>query len=431
LSEKIFQEGIEYLHERLSKLPDKRTGKNKHIKIRDIGLSAFAVFFTQSSSFLEHQKLLNKRTGKSNAGSLFKIDDIPSDNHIRDILDEVPPSAVFPIYDYLLSRASKNKELMSYKHLDNKMLLALDGVHYFSSKKIHCDKCNQKHHRDGTITYIHSMVSATLVHPNKKQVLPLPPEFIEPQDGHEKQDCEINAAKRWMLIHGKKYAQLGIIVLGDDIYCHQPFCESVTEEGFDFIFVCKPQSHKTLYEDINGLSQIGAIKTKEMKRNRETWSCRYINQLEIKDAKKALKINWCELTVFDKGNKVIYHNTFVTNKVITEQNIFEIVEAGRTRWKTENELNNTLKNHGYYLEHNFGHGKNHLASFLVTLMLLSFLFHSLLHLLDNRYRAIRNYFSRKMFFQQLRTLLFYMYFVTWDTLMEFMVNAGEFELDSS
>ena len=428
---KIFQEGIKYLHERLSQLTDKRVGENQFIKMRDIGLSAFAVFFTQSSSFLEHQKLLKKRAGKSNSKSLFKIDHIPSDNHIREILDEVPPSEVFPIYDYLLARASKNKELSTYRHLDNQLLLALDGVHYFSSKKIQCSKCSQKHHKDGTTTYMHSMVGATLVHPNKKRVLPLPPEFIEPQDGHAKQDCEVTAAKRWLMIHGNKYSKLGVIILGDDIYCHKPFCEAVVKAGCDFIFVCKPESHRALYQDLEGLSKIAAIKTAEAKRDKATWRCRYINQVEIKDEKDTFKINWCEITILNNRQEVTYYNTFATNKIITDKNVFNIVEAGRARWKIENEHNNTLKNQGYYLEHNFGHGKKHLASFLVTLMLLSFLFHSLLYLLDKRYRAIRNYWSRKMFFQQLRTLLFYMYYATWDALMECMVNAGEFELDSS
>lgn len=127
----------------------------------------------------------------------------------------------------------------------------------------------------------------------------------------------------------------------------------------------------------------------------------------------------------------MYRNTFITNILITEKNIFEIVEAGRARWKTENELNNSLKNHGYFLEHNYGHGKNHLSSLLTTMILLSFLFHTLLFLTDKRYRTIRNCWSRKFFFQQLRTLLLYMYFATWNALMEWMVNAGDYDIDSS
>jgi hypothetical protein len=266
----------------------------------------------------------------------------------------------------MLGKADEAEVLSKYRWLNEKLLLALDGVHYFSSQKIHCEKCNKKQQKDGCITYNHSMVSATLVHPNKGQVLPLPPEFIEPQDGEAKQDCELKAAKRWLTMHGKKYADMNIVILGDDLYSRQPFCESAINTGYDFIFVCKPDSHKALYENLEGLKKLEAIETRIIKRNKESWCCRYINQVAMKDGDDALDVNWCELRVLNREGKQIYYNTFITNQQITRQNVLDIVIAGRTRWKTENELNNTLKNHGYFLEHNYGHGKKHLAELLVN-----------------------------------------------------------------
>ncbi len=80
--------------------------------------------------------------------------------------------------------------------------------------------------------------------------------------------------------------------------------------------------------------------------------------------------------------KVVYKTSFATNHRISDNTVAEIVVAGRTRWKVENENHNTLKTKGYNLEHNFGHGKQHLASWLATLNILSLLFHSLLELLN-------------------------------------------------
>ncbi|MFM6875407.1 MAG: ISNCY family transposase, partial [Microcystis panniformis] len=91
----------------------------------------------------------------------------------------------------------------------------------------------------------------------------------------------------------------------------------------------------------------------------------------------SLEVNWCEVTVInEKTQKTIYQNNWITNHKITENNVEEIVKAGRSRWKVENEGNNVLKNHGYNLEHNFGHGQNHLCEFLLSLNLLAFLFHT-------------------------------------------------------
>ena len=86
---------------------------------------------------------------------------------------------------------------------------------------------------------------------------------------------------------------------------------------------------------------------------------------------------------------MLYHNTFVTDWTIQEQDVVALVASGRARWKIENENNNTLKTKGYHFEHNFGHGRQHLSSLLATLNLLAFLFHTVLGLADEHYRLIR------------------------------------------
>jgi hypothetical protein len=107
----------------------------------------------------------------------------------------------------------------------------------------------------------------------------------------------------------------------------------------------------------------------------------------------------------EKTQKIIYRNNWITNHNITENNVEEIVKAGRSRWKVENEGNNVLKNHGYNLEHNFGHGENHLCEFLLPLNLLSFLFHTGLDLVNSTYKKIRNLLvTRTSFFNDIRTL---------------------------
>lgn len=104
-------------------------------------------------------------------------------------------------------------------------------------------------------------------------------------------------------------------------------------------------------------------------RNKQTWKFRYANDVPIKDGQEALQVNWCEIEAFNSLGERVYFNTFVTDPLISDSNVTDIVCGGRTRWKTENEHNNTLKNHGYHLAHNFGHGKKHLSSTLATLIL--------------------------------------------------------------
>lgn len=423
----VFDRCISQIEQRFSQLPDKRVGSNRFIKMKDVGLSAFSVFFTQCSSFLEHQRAMKTKEGRDNASSLFTIDHIPSDNHIRYLLDEVPASELFPLFSALLNDPAMEEALKQFRHVEGQVLIPLDGLHYFSSKKIACEQCSSQTHSNGETTYSHSMMSATLVHPERSEVLPLIPMFVAPQDGREKQDCEREACKRWLLGVGAFYARLKATLLGDDLYCCEPICQLAIQQGFHFIFTCKPESHKCLYEWIDSLEKGGGIreieKTVGSIKGKRLWRCRYVNEVPLRDGKAALQVNWCEVDVLNEQGQRVYYNTFVTDHVIHDGNVVDIVKAGRTRWKTENEHNNTLKNHGYHLEHNFGHGKKHLSQVLVTLILLSFLLHTVLRLTDRAYQRIGDYFPRASFFNQLRTLLMYLYFATWSALMALMLNA--------
>ena len=175
--------------------PDKRRGKNISIKMEDIVLSAFSMFHMQSSSFLEFQRKMQEETGRNNAKSLFGIDRIASDNHIRDMLDYIDPSYLAPLYKEQLGYLKNAKILDSYKYM-NKYLIALDGTQYHTSKTICCKNCLTREHKEGEITYSHQAITPVIVFPNESRVISLMPELIKNSDGEEKQDCEINASKR-------------------------------------------------------------------------------------------------------------------------------------------------------------------------------------------------------------------------------------------
>ena len=144
-------------------------------------------------------------------------------------------------------------------------------------------------------------------------------------------------------------------------------------------------------------------------------------------------VNWCELSItHEQTGEVIYRNAFATDFVILETTVEAIVQDGRARWKVENENNNVLKTKGYHLEHNFGHGDSFLASFLLSLNLLAFLFHTVLHLVDLRYQLIRKELrKRQKFFNDINALLRYLVFDDWDHLLNFMIAGLEIEIPSS
>lgn len=434
--ELLFDSMLRQLRTTITGLPDKRTGKNLTYSIEDIGLSAFSVFFTQTPSFLSFQKTMLTVKGKNNAQTIFGIDKIPCDNHIRAILDEVCPSYLYSMFPYIVNAMDEAEYLDAFRVMNDNILIALDGTQYFSSDKIHCDNCSVKNHKNGKKTYSHSAVTPVILNPGKNMVIPLEPEFITPQDGHQKQDCENAAAKRWLQQYGQQYKGLNGIILGDDLYSRQPLCEIILEEGFNFILVSKPDSHKTLYRWLADFDKMGVIKTKAVRRRAgkriETDTYRFFNQVPLRDSDDAMEVNWCELTTTLADGTVIYKNSFVTDLEISEDNVIEIAKAGRSRWKIENENNNVLKTKGYNLEHNFGHGKKHLSCTLLTMNLLSFTFHTVLEMTDKKYQLLREKLpARKTFFDDIRALTRYICFENWNDLLRFMSRGLGIEIPDS
>ena len=418
----------------ISHFPDKRTGTNTRYSLEQMALSAFSLFFTQNPSFLQFQRDMEKAKGRSNAQTLFQIDTIPSDNHIRDILDEAKPEHVYPVFTYIFDTLNQHEYLDSYRCINGDLLIAFDGTEYHHSQSIYCENCNITRHRNGTVTYSHKAIMPVVVSPKNNTVISIEPEFIVPQDGNVKQDCEHEAMKRWLKKHHAHYRPLGVTVLGDDLYCDQPMCLAIREAGFNFILVCLPESHKTLYEWVDFLASGGSrqshINRRWTGKEYETDTYCFVNEVPIRDGEDAFKVNWCEITTTKPDGTVIYQNAFATNHRITKANVIEIVADGRSRWKTENENHNILKTKGYHLEHNFGHGKKHLASLFVTLNLLAFLFHTVLSLMDNRYQQIRQALgTRETFFDDVRALTRYICFDSWDALLSFMIQG--LELDES
>jgi hypothetical protein len=264
--------------------------------------------------------------------------------------------------------------------------------------------------------------------PGEKAVFPLPPEFVTPQDGHAKQDCELAAATRWLTQWGPRVALWPVTFLGEDLYCHQRFCQQVLAHGGQFLVVCLPTSHATRYEWVADFERRGevptVVKTRWDGRRRLTDTYRYLNHLPLRDSDEALLVGWCELTTTDAHGKVLYRNAWASSHPLSAENVVSVVAAGHSRWKIENENNNTLKTQGYHFEHNYGHGKQHLSSVLATFDLLAFLVHTVLDRLDQGYRAVRARLpSRRTFFEHLRALVLYLPFDSWQSLFDFMDNA--------
>jgi Transposase DDE domain len=403
--------------------PDKRRGEVKY-SMADIGLSAFSLFFMQSESFLAYQRELEAGRKTSNCHSLFGMTAIPTDNHIRSMLDPVHPSHLQPAFDQALGVLRQHDGLTPFQRLNGRVLIALDGTEYFCSQRLGCPQCLTRRRANGKTERYHAMLAATLVAPGHAMALPLMPEFIAPQDGAEKQDCERNAAKRWLATHGTRVQDLRPVYLGDDLFACQPIADAIITAGGDFLLTAKPASHKALYDFMQGAEFDEHAVTQKTNGKRLTYRYRWFEQAPLRDGHDAVLVNWIGVTITDAKGHVTYDNAFVTSLPVTCDTVAEIVACARARWKIENESFNVLKSNGYHLEHNFGHGKQNLAMMFAAMNLLAFAIHTICDALEqlwiNARTAIR---ARTRFFEHIRTITAYLVFPDWTTLMQTLIDS--------
>ena len=270
----------------LNRFPDKRRGMNTTYSMGDIGMAAFSVFFMQSPSFLAHQRQFEEGHGRSNCTSLFGIAKTPSDNHIRGMLDPASPALLHPAFAKTVDQLRRiDGGLDMFRRLDGRVLIALDGTEYHCSRKIHCRHCSTRLRGKDETEYYHAMLAATLVAPGHDKVVALEPEFIVPQDGSGKQDCENMAAKRWLAAHGQRYAPLDPVYLGDDLFSCQPLCQAVLDIGGHFIFVCKPSSHPLIQEYVTGADLPVLEQTVKRGKQRFIHRYRWMRDVSLRDGR--------------------------------------------------------------------------------------------------------------------------------------------------
>lgn len=254
-----------------------------------------------------------------------------------------------------------------------------------------------------------------------RQVLPLAPEPIKNTDGSKKQDCEINAGKRMVANVRKQHPKLNMIIVGDGLYSKQPFIDAVKQSRMSYILTAKPDDHKVLFEWVHELLSLGDGGTLEFAdRKGRKHRYRWINNVPLNGTKDAGNVNFFQYELTPK-DKVTYRSSWVTDIPIDEHNVVDLVKGGRARWKIENETFNTLKNQGYHLEHNYGHGSQHLSMNFFVLNLLAFYMHQIFELTDRLYQRCRlKTSSRKEYFSLLRHTFRILFFRDWQHFLNFI-----------
>lgn len=379
---------IRHIKKSFNKIKDNR-GSNKKYSLTDVLMSSYAVFALKCPSLLVFDKKRKDKTELNNIRLLFKVDNVPCDSQMREVLDDVSPEFSRPVFKELFAKLQRGKVLERMIYFEDYYILSLDGTTHFTSEKIFSDTCLSKKLRSGKIMYHQQMLGAAIVHPERKEVIPLNPEMIIKQDGNEKNDCERNASKRFLEKFRREHPHLKTIIVEDALASNAPHIRELQKNNCRFVLGVKSEGNKFLFDHIEKAQkenlgdviefEIEKIIThnpkgqKRKKPKKVTHRFRFMNNIPLNESNPEVSVNFLDYWEHDEENKIHKHFSWVTDFEINKNNCNKLMRVGRSRWKIENETFNTLKNQGYNLEHSFGLGKKFLSTNFILLTMLAFL----------------------------------------------------------
>jgi hypothetical protein len=312
--------------------------------------------------------------------------------------------------------------LEEFEYLDGHFLLSGDGTGHFSSNKVSCPHCCTKKHSNGTTTYYHQMFGVCIVHPDKKNVIPLCPEPILNGDGNAKNDCERNACKRFLENFRREHPHLKAILIEDGLSSTAPNIRMIEKHDLKYILVVKPGDHQFLFEQIE--SSDHTQEYEERTNDGHYHQFRFVNGISLNKSNQDIKVNLIEYRQTDpKGKETNF--SWVTNIYVSAINVMKIMKGGRARWKIENETFNTLKNLGYNFERNYGHGKKYLATIFCMLMMLAFLIDQIQEICCPLFRKCKSVLcTYRELWENMRVLFRRINLLSWDNFYAILANEG-------
>ena len=361
---------IQTLRRRFDDVPDRRKSNNVRFTMTDTLTAALAMFALKDPSLLA----FNEREDKPNIKKLYQLGGIPSDTAMREILDGIDIEHLNEAFADIFHELQRGNVLRQFVFHHGHYLLAIDGTGTFCSSKIRCDACLEPKGRDGKTKYVHQAVAAVLVHPDQKCVIPLAVEPIVKQDGETKNDCERNATGRLLRRIRQLHPQLKLIVVEDGLASNGPHIDDLRKLKMHYLLAAKPGDHQHLFDQVIAAADedradyVDRYDAKEpaglaSQTQYLASQTQYVAGVSLNASRPDLQVNFLQHFEFDRrSGETTRRFSWVSELALPREAYLKFVAGGRSRWRIENETFNTLKNQGYHLEHNYGHGKENLST---------------------------------------------------------------------
>lgn len=373
--------------ERLGTISDGRA-INASTSLHNTLSLSFAMFHLKMPSLLQFRNHYSVRA--ENLSRIYGVNELPGDVAIRGAVDLVDSTELKKGFSDQVNFLRAHNIWKKRRVLDGRFTaVSSDGTQHYCSNKKGCPQCLVRKHRNGKIGYYHQMLGAVAVNPDSKIVLPVGCEAIVNGDGGIKNDCELNALKRLIPQIRETFGeQEPIVQLLDALYHNGPCIQLLEKHKMSYIIGAKGDHYVGV--QVKSLMGKGEMQKRTWYEKNKRCTLKYAKGLILNGEHQDIKVNYFALIEMDKvTGKQLFYSDWITDIDLDGVDLPELTKVARSRWKVENETFNTLKNQGYNLEHNYGHGQKNLMTNFTILMLLAFLIDQIAMAMDELFKEAK------------------------------------------
>jgi hypothetical protein len=325
-------------------------------------------------------QLRGNRPSQAKFAAWFEVDEVPHGDTLNYAFQRIAPPDLQEVVCRMVETLIRKKVLYRWRVYGN-FLLAIDGTGVLTFQERHCAYCLTRKLHNGETLYYHPVLEAKLVTANGF-AFSLMTEFIENRDPHaDKQDCELRAFYRLSERLKARFPHLPICLLLDGLFAGGPTFQLCRDYDWRYMITLQdadlPQVHRTydlvLSQTPENHKQIRLGQQQELLQDYH-WA-RQIDYRDSQERHHTLNVLVCKETNPTCQSETPTTFKWLTNFIPTARNVDTLAnQAGRLRWKVENEGFNIQKNGGFNLEHPYSQNDTARKVFYYLLQIAHLLF---------------------------------------------------------
>ncbi len=333
-------------------------------------MAALAMFAVPYLSLLEFGGGHNGR----NLQYPFRSEVLAGDWKLREVLNFPSSTELLPLFAAVFREPQRRRVLGQCVFHRRSCLLSLGGTKYFSSQKIHCPSCPQKsNEKTGGASYYDQILEVVLLHPSRREVIPLATEPAQVSDGNARNERNRNAGGRLPEQIRKELPHLECIAAEDGLASNASQTHRLQVLLMQFTASMKPGDHQPLVLEVRIKYDDGLITALKWQKTGVRRNVDFANRMRTNGLNPDLLVSCMISTIHGPSGNIQARFTWTTNLEIPRIHTHFLACGSCCRWKFAIAIFTAPQREGYRKEIVNSSGDGRMSVVFASQMMLALL----------------------------------------------------------